>query len=156
MITSSSWTETLLVGLAELLADAGIGAFDADSISVGTAALPAIHLITLPEQPEHVICLTDYPVTDDPGMTEAIVGVQVRTRGGRAPFTASQYRDGVYEQLHGRTHLVLGAVTAYPVIVAHIYRQSATPIGPDSQGRQERVENYYVHVNRSSAASDQD
>lgn len=156
MITSESWTETLLTGLAEMLHDAGVGRWESDpEAPIADGATPAIVLIVLPEQPERLICLTDYPVTDTPGLSEAIVGVQVRVRGGRNPLTASAPRDGVYAALHGRQAFVLGADTDYPVTVSHIYRQSAAPIGPDSQGRQERVENYYVHVNRATADNDQ-
>lgn len=109
-----------------------------------------IVLIELPQAPERLICLTDYPVDDDPESTEAIIAVQVRTRGDRNPLTARRYADAVYAALHGRTGLVFGE-GAGAVVVAHIYRMSATPIGPDSQGRHERSENYYVHVNRASA-----
>ncbi len=153
MITSSSWTETLLVGLAEMLDAAGAGSWSPDAAPA--AGSPAIFLITLPEQPEHVICLTDYPIEDNPGQSEAIVGVQVRVRAGRSPLVTSATRDAIYDALHGRQGFVLGAGTAWPVTVAHIYRQNASPIGPDSQGRTERVENYYVHVNRATADSDQ-
>jgi len=156
---AQAWTRTLLEGLADLLDQAGVGHWRPDETyedSDGEVE-PAIVLIDLPETPERVICLTDYPVMDEPGAADAIVGVQVRTRGGRDPLDASDLRDGAYSVLHGLrsvTFIPAGGAEGDPVVVAQVYRQNATPIGPDSQGRYERSENYYVHVNRAGADLD--
>lgn len=150
----ASWTEQLLTGLAVMLDDAGVGtwregtAYQANEI--------AITLVEIPPDPERVICLTDYPLEDDPSLSEGLVGVQVRTRGGRSPMVARALSDGVFDVLHGRRSIVFGEGTAFEVRVAHIYRNSATPIGPDSQGRHERSESYYVHVNRARQGADID
>lgn len=154
MATVASWTEQLLTGLAELIDAAGVGRWEQDTV-LADGDVPAVCLIELPAEITNVICLTDYPVEDDPSTTDGIVGVQVRTRGGRNPLDARRFADGVFEALHGLHGFVLGELGPYPVTVAHIYRNSATPIGPDSQGRHERSENYYVHVNRASAGRDE-
>lgn len=154
MTAPTSWTESLLVGIAELLDAAGAGTYsDGTAYAEGDTA---IVLIELPDAPERVICLTDYPIEDDPSNGEGIVGVQVRTRAGRTdPLAPRALADAVFATLQGRRNLSFGAATAYPVTVSHIYRESATPIGPDSQGRHERSENYYVHVVRTSAGIDE-
>lgn len=158
-MAAQAWTRTLLEGLAGLLDQAGVSYWLPDGVAEDSDGPiePATFLIDLPATPDRVVCLTDYPVADDPGMADAIIGVQVRVRGGRDPLEASDTRDGVYSVFHG-----LRAVTFTPppgddgelVVIAQMYRQNATPIGPDGQGRNERVENYYVHVNRAGADLD--
>ena len=63
------YTETLLVGLAELLDTAGAGTFSSSDPYDEASEQPMIVLIELPQAPERLICLTDYPVDDDPEST---------------------------------------------------------------------------------------
>lgn len=142
-----AFTSDLLTGLAQLLDDAGVGTY---SPVAASTVEPAITVINLPPAPERVICLTDYPVSDDPSLADVIVGVQVRIRGTRDPLVASNIRDDVYDQLHGLAGVIINGVP-----VAHIYRQSTIPLGPDGLGRYERTENYYVHASRAGANTDE-
>lgn len=154
-----AWTETLLTGLAQLLDTEGVGTWRPDDTYEDSDGeiQPAIVLIDLPTEPEQVICLTDYPLEDQPGGADAIVGIQVRIRGTRDPMVALRLRDQVYRAFHGRRNLTFDPVdpdTGEQVRIAQIYRNSATPIGPDGQGRQERSENYYAQVTRAYADID--
>lgn len=153
MTQPAEFTETLLVGIAELLDAGGAGVWSASDPYDPASGSAIITLVEIPQEPQRVICLTDYPVEDDPGTTEGIIGLQVRTRGDRNPMTARRLADGVFYLLHGLTGLTFGS-GPNAVSVAHIYRESATPIGPDSQGRHERSESYYVHVNRAGPGRD--
>jgi hypothetical protein len=137
----------LLVGLAMLLDEDGVGVYTPGGASVEGAGLPAITLLSLPQTPDRVICLTDYPLSADPALTDVVVGVQVRVRGTRAPLDASDIRDGVYDALQGRAQLPL----PNGFYLVHLYWQSESPIGPDSNGRFERTINYYAHANRAGA-----
>lgn len=148
------WTRDLLVGIAQHLATppaAGLWTSETAALTETLSGAPAISLINLPTSPNRVICLTDYPLgIDDPGLTEVVVGLQVRIRGTREPLDSSDVRDAVYDRLHGLAGVVLNGV-----VVAHILRESATPLGPDAGGRYERSENYRVHANRPGANRDE-
>lgn len=149
------WTSDLLVGVAQQLAlSPAAGVWTAPGAIAGETvqgAAPAITLITLPAIPERVICLTDYLLgEDDPSLTEVVVGLQVRIRGTRNPMDSSDIRDAVYDRLQGLAGVVLNGV-----VVAHIFRDSGTPLGPDSAGRYERSENYRIHANRPGAHRDE-
>lgn len=139
-----SFTGDLLDGLAQLLATGGAGTYRAD----GTAYLPsetAIVLGGMPQTPDRVIVLSDYPVTDDPSLSDSVVGLQVRTRGGADPHDVKAVAGAVFDQLHGRTAFQAGVVR-----VVQALRQSGTPLGQDDNRRWEHSENYYLTVHRPS------
>lgn len=142
----SGFTVSLVTGLAELLDAAGAGTWSPDAAS---SAQPLIVIgPNMPQTPDQIVCLTAYPVLDDePGLTEVTLAVQVRCRGTVLdPRTAEDMADAVYDVLHGRTGLTLGGVP-----VAQIWRQSSAPLGPDTNHRAERSDNYYVQANRATA-----
>lgn len=132
-----SETSDILTGIAQLLHDAGVGRWSPNA-AVSEAEV-AIACLALPQSPTRVISLTDYVVQDDPLLSDAITGVQVRIRGDDNPLTASEIRDGVFAALQGLRNLTFGATP-----VSLIWRQSAAALGPDSLHRFERSENYYV------------
>lgn len=136
----------LLRGIAQHLHDAGVGNYTPGSVAAELNGLPAITLVNLPNDPDRVICLTDYPIQADPLLTEVVIGVQLRIRGTSSPMVASDIRDAAYDALQGVNGLILS--TGVPLV--HMYWQSEAPIGPDNQDRYERTVNYYVHTNRTA------
>jgi len=144
-----AWSSDLLAGIAELLADRGVGAWRPD----GTAYAPdetAIVVGTMPPGPDRVICLNWYPVELLDGHGDVTVGVQVRTRAGTDPRDVSDLSDAVYDVLDGLAGIQLGGVW-----VSQIYRRSGEEIsaaaGVDTQAdRHERVDNYYIQAFRPS------
>lgn len=136
----------LLTGLAELLDTAGVGVWSPSAAPGATDV--AICLIVLPQSPERIICLTDYPVSADPRLTDAVIGIQVRVRGTDDPAVASDLRDAVYDAIQGQSITTLGTAPN-AVVVSSIAWQSEVPLGPDGLGRYERTINYYVRVNRA-------
>jgi len=137
----------LLTGIAELLDEYGAGNWSPNAVPT---AEPAIVLGRIPQSPERIISLAAYGVATDPKLTDSIVGVQVRVRGSTAPMAASDIADDVFDALHGQTDVELGAGTAHALWTVAIAWQSSADLGPDSNGRYERSDNYYVTVNRPS------
>lgn len=138
-----SYTADLVEGLAELLAEQGLGTYgppDEPYPTTGTA----IVLGVMPTLPDRVLCLTPYPV-EDTGGPEAITAVQVRMRAGRDPRAAYTLADGVFSALHGREHFRLRSVP-----VAVMWRASEASLGLDANGRMELTANYYARTSRAN------
>lgn len=140
----SGWTTSLLTGLAQHLADNGVGLWRPTGTYV--AGETGIVLAAMPPDPDRIVCLTAYPVSSRPDTADATVAVQVRTRAGKDPRDVADLSDEVYELLHGATHLIFGGV---PVV--QILHRSGVPMGRDSRDRWERSDNYYVDAIRPSA-----
>lgn len=139
-----SFTGNLLNGMAQLLATGGAGTYRSD----GTAYLPgetAIVLGAMPQTPDRAIVLSDYPVTDDPSLSDSVIGLQVRTRGGTDPHDVKAIAGAVFDLLHGAT-----AYQAGTVHVVQSLRQGGGPLGRDDSNRWEHSENYYLTVHRPS------
>jgi len=139
-----SFTGDLLDGLAQVLATGGAGTYRAD----GSAYLPgetAIVFEAMPQAPDRVIVLSDYPVADDASLSDSVIGVQVRCRGGADPHDVKNIAGTVFDQLHGRTAYQAGTVR-----VVQSLHQSGAPLGRDDSNRWERSENYYLTVHRPS------
>jgi hypothetical protein len=75
-----SFTADLFVGLAQRIADHGIGTYRADG-SAYLATETAIVSSAMPQTPDRAIVLSDYPVTDDPALSDSVLGMQMRCRG---------------------------------------------------------------------------
>lgn len=138
----SGWTSNLVAGVAELLAAGGAGVWDPDG---GVYAPDAVGITqgTIPQSPDRIVCLTPYPVSEEPGSQDVIVSIQVRCRGTRDPSVVDDLADAVRELLHGLTSVVLGGIG-----VSQVWRNSTAPLGPDQLGRYERTDNYYVQAAR--------
>lgn len=137
------YTGDLLDGLAQLLADAGLGIYRPSGIY--TAAETGITFSVVPDTPDRLICLSTYAV-EDSDLSDAITGVQIRIRAGRDPRDVNTLADEVFDLLHNRQRLDLG--TAW---VALLWRQSQALIGQDTHGRMELAANYYARVNRPAS-----
>ncbi|MGW8767679.1 minor capsid protein [Streptomyces sp. NPDC055815] len=138
-----NYTFDLLHGLARLLHGAGLGTYRTDGpYAVGETAITIAALLPAPDR---VICLSAYPVTDSPVLTDTTTGIQVRTRAGADPREVDALDDQVHELLHGSGPHRFGAVP-----VQLVYRVSAAPIGTDASGRWERTANYYARAHRAS------
>jgi hypothetical protein len=140
-----SFTGDLLDGLALFLDAAGAGTYRSD----GSANLPgetAIVFAAMPSTPDRAIVLSDYPVTDDPSLSDSVIGVQVRCRGGANPHEVKAISDRVFDVLHGKFAFDLG-----PVHVVEALRNSGGSLGRDDSNRWEHSDNYYLTVNRPSA-----
>lgn len=139
-----SYTKDLIDGLAAHLADHGVGVWRADG-SAYQADEVAIYPRDVPSEPDRLIVLNTYPVSDDPRNPEGVIGVQVRTRD-TADGDADDLQDAVFDVFQG-LHLVLS--TGVPV--AWMERRSGVHLGRDENGRPESTANYYVGGLRPTA-----
>lgn len=142
-----AFTDDLLGGLAQILADAGVGRWNPDGAAYTGEGPPPIVIGSVPGQPDQVITLAAYPVDDEVELNDSTIGVQARARGDRDPRTVDALDDDVFDKLHGLANLTLST----GVRVVQIYRTSGTPLGVDGNGRHERTSNYYVQAARPSA-----
>ncbi|KOX16616.1 hypothetical protein ADL06_33270 [Streptomyces sp. NRRL F-6491] len=125
-----------------MLAAAGVGIYRPDGVYA--AGETAITVAALPPAPDRAICLSTYPVTDSPGLTDTTTGLQVRVRAGADPREAEVLVDQVHDVLHASGPHVWGEVR-----VQLVFRVSAAPIGTDSAGRWERTANYHLRAHRA-------
>jgi hypothetical protein len=138
-----SFTTDLLQGLAQYLAAAGIGTYRPTGAYLPSET--AIAFDAMPPDPDRAIVLSDYPVSDDPSLSDSVVGIQIRTRGLSDPLDVKSISDAVFALLHGANWVNFGTVR-----VVEILRNSGIPMGRDENLRWERSDNYYATVNRPS------
>lgn len=139
------WTENVVTGLAQYLAAAGVGVWR--STGVYAAGEIAIVYRAVPQTPDQLITLAPYPVaTSYQGLADTTVGVQARIRGTADPRVCDGMGDALFELLDSATNLTFGGVR-----VVHIYRQSYTSLGQDTNSRWESSHNYYVDAMRPTA-----
>lgn len=97
-----------------------------------------------PEEPDTCVTLTDYTVSDDPSLSDSVIGVQVTVRSKDVDVIRGITSD-LFALFHGRWGGKLGRVT-----LVSASRSSGTNTGQDSSERQGRTENYYLTVHRPS------
>ena len=135
----------LLTGIAQLLATAGLGTWR--DTGIYTTAETGIVFDTVPQSPDRVITLTDYVVSDDPALSDSVIGVQVRTRwGGQDPRPVKDLDGGIFDALHG----LEGVTLTGGVHIVSMFRRSGTSMGQDTNNRWGRSSNYYATVHRPS------
>lgn len=101
----------------------------------------------LPSSPENALALGSYSLSDDPTLSDSVIGLQVTTRAkGQDPRGTERMTARVYDQLHGLTNVSLPG----GVYVVQCYRQSWTSLGQDENSRWREVSNFYVTVHRPS------
>jgi hypothetical protein len=134
----------LLEGIALLLAAKGVAAWDATGDY--PAATTGIYVDVVPANDDNLLTLSDYPVSDDPTLSESVVGVQVRTRkAGGDPRPVKDLDGAAFDVLHG-----FAGDLPNGVHVDSCYRRSGASLGQDGNNRWGRTSNYYVTAHRPS------
>lgn len=142
MTPPEGYNTKLMTGLAQLIQAEELAVFT----TVGTypADAWAMFIGMTPDQPDKALTLMSYPVADTDLVT-VITGVQIRLRGTRDPREVENMSDALYDLFHNRSHYVVNGI--------HIelsWRQSGAWMGQDANQRVERVENFYLHADRSA------
>jgi hypothetical protein len=142
----SGFETDLLTGVAQLLASANLGTWR--DTGIYTAAETGITFDVVPQSPDQVITLTDYVVSDDPTLSDSVIGVQVRTRlGGQDPRPVKDLDGAIFNVLHGLESVTLTG----GIHVVSLVRRSGASLGQDANNRWMRSSNYYATVWRPSA-----
>lgn len=140
-----SFTGDVLTGLAQYLADGGVGTYLPSGAYPPGSDAP-IFIADMPGTPDRLIVLTAYPVDDSPSLSDSTVGVQVRTRGAASSAASvDDLDDAVFDRLHGARGITAGAVR-----IVQVHRRSGAPMGIDGNRRHGRTSNFYVTAHRTS------
>lgn len=92
---------------------------------------------------QNTITVNDYPVDDDPSLSESVVGVQFVVAGDLAFVKLAV--DDIFDLFHGSWSITLDGVKVVMAV-----RRSGAALGQDESGRVSRSENYYFTVHRPS------
>lgn len=138
----------LLTGVAVYLAAGGIEA-TWNTTGAYTALQTGIVLGNIPQAPDRVITMTAYGFSDDPSLSDSVLGLQVRSRAESADKRRVDDLDGaVFNLLHGKTAWTLST----GVYVVQCLRSSGpASLGQDASQRWQVSSNYSVMVHRPSA-----
>ena len=143
-IPVQDWTEHLLDGLGQWLAEQGVARYGSSGeFPAEPQGKPPLALNGMPARPDVAYSVTAYPVDDDPFLSDSVVGLQVISRGTEDRRTALALDDAVFNVLHGARNLTWGGV---PVVV--VARRSSTSLGQDGNRRWELVSNYWATAAR--------
>ena len=141
----SGFETNLLTGVAQLLAAAGVGVWRDTGAYAATET--GIVLDVIPQDPDQIITLSDYDISDDPTLSDSVIAVQVRTRwGGQDPRPVKDLDGAIFDALHGLESVTLTG----GVHVVSLVRRSGVSLGQDTNNRWMRSANYYATVWRPS------
>lgn len=136
----------LLTGHAVLLNTAGIGTWS--TTGAYTTTQTGIVFGTLPQAPDRIIALSAYGVSDDPSLSDSVMGMQVRCRwGGMDPRLVDDLADLVFAYLHGKEHYTLSTGIH---VVSCVRNSGPASLGQDENRRWSNVQNFYLTVHRPS------
>lgn len=144
--TEISFEEEVLLGFADVIAgnpDATQPLWSEHLTAEQPPGTVGIYLDVWPEDVDSVT-ITDYTVSDDPSLSDSVLGVQVTIKAARRS-TVKAIASDVFSLFHGRQGGMLGAVR-----LVSARRASGTNTGQDSSERQGRIDNYYLTVHRPS------
>lgn len=123
---ATTFLTDLCEGVAQLLADAGVGVWSASGVF--TAEQTGITVMAVPPAPSRLITLTPYPLGDAPTLADSTVGLQIRTRSaGADPRDVLALDDAIADQLLGNYPLRLST----GVQIGTLTRTSAVSLGQD-------------------------
>jgi len=140
------------VGIAQLLADSGIGIHDVAGTHAWQPGEVGIFHKTMPPTPpapEKVIVLSCVPLTDGTVQAQGIVFVQFKIRGTQAdPFACEDIGDAIFDLLQNMTNWTLPTGTR----VTQIVRNNSFPTGIDQGNRWGRMDNYHATIDYPNGA----
>jgi len=141
----------MLKGFAQLIEMHTIAVFK-DSGSYASNEV-GITIQAVPDQPDGVIALSAYSVTDDPTLSDSVFGLQARVRrGGANPTPTNDLADELFDLLHGLADFELPAVDGWAgVWVVSCERRSQVSGGQDRNNRWSDIQNFHVTIHAPSA-----
>lgn len=139
-----------LKGIALRLHAASLGVYKATGQYA--AGETGIVFDAVPQDPDDLITLSAYQVSDDPAASESILGLQVRTRAaGQHPDPARDLAADIFDNLHGLSDTRLPAPDGFEGIwLVQCLRRSQVPGGQDDNLRWSNIQNFYATVHYPS------
>lgn len=139
-VGASSTARDLLTGIAQMIADSGIGVYRTAGAYASNET--AVVFKSMPSSPDRAIVLTAVPMTDQVFIPMGMVLVQARCRGVPGdPLDVDDLGDAVFDLLHGLKAMTLGSVH-----IIQCLRNSSVPMGQDSSRRSERIDHFYIDL----------
>lgn len=136
-----STTTDILAGCADYLTAQGVAVYVAGAPYASSQV--GIVFARLPQQPDRVVMLNTYPVSDHPTQSLSRVGLQVVTRGVASdPLGPQAVRDAAFDALQGLTGVQWGSVS-----VVQILRHHGVAMGQDDDLRFLFADSYYLDCN---------
>lgn len=138
-----SITGDFLTGLADLLTEASIGVHDPDRTWTAADTEWAISRgPSVPEDPPLAIVMSAYsPAPDDPKMSDSLLAVQFRLRGGESPVSVLDKNDEIFARLQGMHDTAVNGVS-----LVLLWRQSSLPVPADENQRAQLTSNWYARI----------
>ena len=142
----SEFRTNLLTGLAVALDAEALATWRATGVYQTTET--GIVLGVVPQAPDRIVTLTAYGVSDEPALSDSVIGVQVRCRwGGQDPRPVDDLADQIYDFLHGRMAWDLSTGVN---VVQCLLHSGPISLGQDENRRWSTSSNYYLTVHRPS------
>lgn len=139
-VGASSTARDLLTGLAQMIADSGIGVYRLTGGYQPNET--AVVFKSMPSAPDRAIVLTAVPMTDQVMIPMGMVLVQARFRGVAGdPLDVDDLGDAVFDLLHGLKDQTFGSVH-----IIQCLRNSSVPMGQDASRRWERIDHFYIDL----------
>lgn len=137
---ASTAARDLLTGIAQMIADNGIGAYRTAGAYQPNET--AIVFKAMPTSPDRAIVLTAVPMTDAVFTPMGMTLVQARCRGLPGdPLDVDDLGDALFDLLHGLRDHTFGSVH-----IIQCLRNSSVPMGQDASKRWERVDHFYIDL----------
>ena len=108
------------------------------------AYLPTDKAVTikhLPTAPDTAVAVTVYDMGDHVGVDRREILFQLRFRSGGARTAVDDFADAIKAHLHDKYRFDLAGIR-----VSRCRRVNFAPLGPDSNKREERIDNYAMYV----------
>lgn len=134
--------ETLTLRLCEIVGGIPSFAWWLDDTPYPKTSI-GVHYGSIDEQTDRAVGIRVYSASDEPGLNSR--RAQLHVRGGRGdPFGADRIGSVLFVVLHERLR---------GDGIASIRRTSFVPLGADTNGREERTENYLITLDNLEASS---
>ena len=142
-----SWTNRLLSGLAQHLADTGFWTYRVPSDPYLAGDVRPLFTGPIQPDPDEAGALEVYDNTADPALSDVTVLAQMWHRGARNDVSGVRAAaDGAFERWHGQGEFEVAGI---PIVM--ITQKSCLPLGPDGNNRYQISQNFRIRAIRPTA-----
>ena len=139
-LPAAGYLEPFAEGIAQLIAAEDIAEWD--STGNYTADQVGTVIAVMPTEPDGIVSLTPYPISDTLFTDDSVIALRVHLRGSADPRPVLQRNDQIFDLLQGLRGVEVGG--AYVVVM---WRQSSLLPVQDANQRWEISTVFYARVN---------